>query len=353
MIRVVVAEDSRAARELLVAILERDPAIRVVGEAADGAQAVALAERLRPDLVTMDITMPVMDGFEATREIMTRVPTPILIVSSAAVRDDVALSLQATRLGALMVIPKPEGPASPRFERDAAELVAMARAMAGVKVVRRWAVPPGRAPAAPGAAPAPLPARRDGGGASRVLAIVSSTGGPAALQQLLGDLPADFSWPVLVVQHIAHGFTAPLAQWLDGAVALRVKVAEAGERLAAGTVYVAPDDRHLGVHRDGTALLSGADAVRGFRPSGSYLFESVAEVFGAAAVGVILTGMGDDGVAGLRALHAAGALVLAQDEGSSVVYGMPREAVRAGVVSEVLPVDRIGGRVAAVARGSA
>ena len=345
MIRVVVAEDSRTARDLLVAILEADPGLSVVGQAANGAEAVALAERLRPDLVTMDIHMPVMDGFEATREIMNRAPTPILIVSSVANRDDVELSLQATRLGALMVLPKPEGPGSERFERDAAELVAMARAMAGVKVIRRWADPAPRA--AGGALSAPWRPRVP----PRVVAIASSTGGPAALQQVLGELPASFPWPVLVVQHIAHGFTEPLARWLDGACALRVKVAQAGEPLLAGTVYLAPDDRHLGANADGTALLSGMAPVKGFRPSGTFLFESVAREFGGAAVAVILTGMGNDGVDGLRRLHGAGAHVVAQDEGSSVVYGMPREAVLAGVASEVLPLDRIGARLAAMAKG--
>ncbi|HEX2203115.1 MAG TPA: response regulator, partial [Longimicrobium sp.] len=149
MIRVLVAEDSHAARELLVAILESDPGIEVVGQAADGAEAVEMAERLRPDLVTMDIQMPGMDGFEATRQIMVRAPAPILMVSSLARREDVELSLKATRLGAVMVLPKPAGPGSDGFARDRDELVAMARAMAGVKVVRRWASTLGPAPAAP------------------------------------------------------------------------------------------------------------------------------------------------------------------------------------------------------------
>jgi two-component system chemotaxis response regulator CheB len=346
MIRVVVAEDSRTVRELLVSILESSPDLRVVGQASNGAEAVALAERLRPDLVTMDIHMPVMDGFEATRQIMARVPTPILIVSSAASPGDVELSLQATRLGALMVLPKPGAPGSPRFEREARELVSMARAMAGVKVVRQRPAPSARVPASLPPEPRfPVPH-------PRVVAMVSSTGGPAALQQVLGELPAAFPWPVLVVQHIAHGFTGALAHWLDGGCPLRVKVAEAGERLLPGVVYVAPDDRHLGAHPDATALLSAAEAVRGFRPSGTFLFDSVARSFGAAAVGVILTGMGNDGVEGLRRLHAAGAQVIAQDEASSVVYGMPREAVLAGVATEVLALDRIGPRLAGMARAA-
>ncbi len=343
MIRVVVAEDSRAARELLVEILRGDPGITVVGEAADGARAVEMVERMRPDLVTMDIHMPGMDGFQATREIMARVPTPILIVSSAADRSDVALSLQATRHGALMVLPKPSSPGSPTFDAEARELVAMVKALADVKLVRRRTVAPS-APATASPAPGPRPGPRP-----RVVAVAASTGGPAAIQTVLSALPGDFPLPVLVVQHISPGFVGPLAEWLGGSTPLRVRVAGVGERLAAGTVYLAPDGHHLGVGAGGLVLLGDGAPVAGFRPSGSFLFQSVARAYGAAAVAVILTGMGSDGVAGLEAARKAGARVLAQDEATCVVYGMPREAVRAGVVDEVLPLEAIAGRLRALA----
>jgi len=344
MIRVLVAEDSRAERALLVSILESDPAIRVVGEAADGAQAVEMTLRLRPDLVTMDVHMPRLDGLEATREIMVRAPTPIVVVSSSVRPDDIALSLRATGAGALAAIAKPEGPASPRFEEDRAQLVAMVRAMADVKVVRRWGARPETAvPAAPTPVPrAPV----------RLVAVAASTGGPVALQTLLSALPASFPVPVLVVQHMSRGFVEVLARWLGTATALRVKVAAAGERLVPGTVYLAPDDQHLGATPDGAVELSAAPPQEGFRPSASYLFRSSAAAYGESLLAVILTGMGSDGVRGLRAAREAGALVLAQDEESSVIYGMPREAVQAVVVGAVLPLESIGPRLASLVSAS-
>lgn len=339
MIRVVVAEDSRAQRALLVAILERDPGIRVVGAAVDGEEALEMTIRLRPDLVTMDVHMPGLDGLEATRRIMVEAPTPIVVVSSG-VPDDIALSLRATAAGALAAVAKPEGPTSPRFEAQSAQLVATVRAMADVKVVRRWGERPTSAP------PPALPAAR---GPVRAVAMAASTGGPAALQSILGALPAAFPAPILVVQHLSHGFVEVLARWLGTATGLRVVVAEAEERLCPGTVYLAPDDRHLGVTERGAVALSAAPPLDGFRPSASHLFGSAAGAYGDTLVAVILTGMGTDGVAGLRTVRSSGGLVLAQDRASSVIYGMPGEAVQAGLVDAVLPVESIAPRLVRLA----
>lgn len=338
-IRVLVAEDSPTARALLVAMLESDPQIVVVAEASDGAEAVTLAEALRPDLVTMDVHMPRLDGLEATREIMIRAPAPIMIVT-AHDPNDVALSLDATAAGAVMVIEKPVAPSAAAFAEQRDYLVGMAKAMSQVRVVRRWA-PKQPRPMTPARA---VPRTADHP-AVDVVAIAASTGGPAALLQLLRELPRDFPTPVLLVQHIAYGFTPGFAQWLGAGCRVDVRVASDGERLAAGTVYVAPDGAHLGVDAQRSARLSAAPPVGGFRPSATHLFESVTRVYGARTAAVILTGMGADGVEGLRAVRRARGIVFAQDEASCVVYGMPREAILAGLVDAVLPPDRIGDRL--------
>ena len=346
MIRVLVAEDSVTVRELLVAILESDPEIRVVGQAKNGLEAVGLARELRPDLITMDVHMPVMDGFTATKEIMVALPTPIIIVSSSASERDVELSFNALRAGALMVIPKPDDPGSPQFNGRQEQFLAMAKAMADVKVVRRW----GRLAERTGDVPSGR-VRPRRAGAVRLVVIGASTGGPAALQRILADLPADLPVPILVVQHIAHGFTGGLADWLGASCGLRVKVATPNEPLAPRTVFLAPDDRHLGVGDGQRIAVLDAPPVAGFRPSASFLFESAARAFGSAMAAVILTGMGSDGVAGLGAVRAEGGYVIAQDGGSCVVNGMPGAAVEAGVVDAVLAPEDIAIRLVGLVRG--
>jgi len=346
MIRVLVAEDSVTAREVLVAVLESDPDITVVGQAKDGVEAVELAKRLRPDLITMDVHMPVLDGFEATKEIMVHVPTPVLIVSSSHSRRDVELSLNAMRAGALMVIAKPENPTAETFGSRRAHFVAMVKAMADVKVVRRWERRPGQA------RPSQAPTPRRHSATVRLVAIGASTGGPVALEQVLSTLPGDFPVPILIVQHIAAGFVDGLAQWLSGSSNLHVKMAADGEALRARCAYLAPDGSHLGVTPDGRVRLTNAAPLGGIRPSASHLFESAAQAYGPAVAAVILTGMGRDGVDGLTAVRAGGGYVIAQDEATSVVYGMPREAVAAGVVDESAPIGDVAARLLTLVRRS-
>lgn len=335
MIRVLVAEDSRTVRELLVRILTSDPQIEVVGQAATGAEAVELAERLRPNVVTMDIHMPVMDGLEATKEIMTVAPTPIVIVSSSASQKDVELSLHATRAGALLVLRTPDNPRSPHFGKLRDEFLLMVKAMAEVKVVRQWRPERfARASTQPRAQRTP-----------RLIAIAASTGGPAALQQILAALPRDYAVPIAVVQHIADGFANGLADWLHTSCDLRVRVAQHGDMLCGRTVYIAPDNVHLGVASTGHVALCDGPPLGGFRPSATHLFRSAAASYGSALAAVVLSGMGRDGVDGLQAVRAGGGLVLAQDKESCVVFGMPREAIHAGAVDEVLPVQSIAARL--------
>ena len=339
-IRALVVDDSPTSRQVLVAILQADDEIEVVGQAADGLEAVEMVKRLRPDIVTMDVHMPKLDGFAATKRIMVEAPTPILITTSVDPRV-LSVSLEAVRAGALAVHAKPGNPRRPAFDEEARELVRQVKAMSQVMVVRHYERAPDPAPVTlPRSALAlhDLPAE--------VVAIAASTGGPAAIHRILTTLPADFPVPIMVVQHISRGFIPGFAGWLDKACALRVKAAQEGEALRPGTVYVAVDDYHLSLSPSRRIHLSAAPAVGGFRPSGTVLFESVAAVFRSRAVAVILTGMGRDGVDGLPAIRRAGGRIVAESEATAVVYGMPAAAVSAGLVDFILPLDQVCAAIA-------
>lgn len=338
MIRTLVAEDSITTRELLVAVLRSDPDVEVVGEAKDGLEAVEMTKQLRPHVVTMDIQMPRVDGFEATRRIMVEAPTPIVVVSASVDVRAVEVSMHALRAGALTVLPKPPGPEAPDFEEQAKRFLDTVKAMSQVKVVRRWA----RATEAVRVAPL-----HGGAGARpRIIAIGASTGGPAALARIFSELPGDLPVPILVVQHISKGFISGLAAWLNTVSTLPVQVARDGEPLLPRTVYLAPDDGHLGVAADRSCIsITRSQPIGGFQPSVTHLFESIAGTYGNAAMALILTGMGTDGVDGLRAVRRAGGRVIGQDEETSVVFGMPGAAVAAGLVDVTLPIEAIAARI--------
>jgi two-component system chemotaxis response regulator CheB len=329
LIRVLVVEDSRAQRELLVGLLQSTGEFVVAGTAGNGQEAIDATLRLRPDIVAMDIHLPVLDGYDATRQIMRRCPTPIVMVS-ASDGDANRRSVEALAAGALAVVRKPTSARHANHQEERATFLTTLRLMAGVRVVTRHS--------ARLLAPAPTTAPST---SPLVLAIAASTGGPAAVQTLLSGLGKQFPLPILVAQHIARGFVPALAEWLNATVPLEVRLAQPEERLLPGHVYLAPDDHHLLVRDRLYAALRPATPQDRYCPGADLLFESVAKSYGARAIGLVLTGMGDDGTLGLRALRAAGAQTLAQDEASCVVYGMPRAAVAAGAITSVVPLNAL------------
>jgi two-component system chemotaxis response regulator CheB len=339
-LRVLVVEDSAVARRLLVHILSGDPELRVIAEAQDGDEAVRVATRHRPDVIVMDVVMPSMGGLEATLRIMERLPTPVVLVSADYHPGDVGKSFEALTAGALTLMAKPSGPEGSTFAAEAAALTSTVKLMADVKVVRRRAVPATGQTLMAGPSTTSIRARLH---PVEIVAIAASTGGPAALATILGALPRETPVPIVVVQHNTAGFDDVLVDWLDTTSPVPVRLARDGEPLRAGEVLIAPSGAHLGVTAGGTVALSSDPPIGGHRPSATHLFRSAARAYGAAAVGVILTGIGEDGVAGLAILKEAGGLVLAQDEATSVVYGMPGIAASLGIVDRVLPVDRIAG----------
>ncbi len=346
-IRVLVVDDSPAQLALLVGMLRGAGDFEVVGTASDGRAAVGAVDRLRPQVVAMDIHLPLMDGYEATRRIMERCPTPVVMVSSSD-GDAGRRSVQALAAGALAVVRKPGSPIHATGQADRAQFLTTLRLMSGVRVVTRHARREVAAPTAPAASLlglAPLAAPRP-----EVVAIAASTGGPAALQALLGGLGPGFGLPLLVAQHIARGFSAALVEWLAGVIPLPVRIARADERLEPGVVYFAPDEYHLLLGAPGRAGLIRGEAADRYCPSADRLFASVAAVYGARAIGVIMTGMGDDGARGLGQMRAAGAATLAQDEASCVVYGMPQAALAAGAVTRTCALAALPLAVLAAAR---
>ncbi|WJW74555.1 chemotaxis response regulator protein-glutamate methylesterase [Thiohalobacter sp. IOR34] len=350
-VRVLVVDDSGFFRRRIVEILDADPAIEVVGTAADGLQAVQKVLELKPDVVTMDIEMPVMDGITAVRRIMAVRPTPVLMFSSLSYEGAKA-TLDALEAGAVDFLPK-------RFDEFAQDREAAKRLLCSrVLVVGRRGR--GEVPAAPSAVrhplsgPAPLAAPAGRGRVPQLVAIGCSTGGPVALLQVLKALPGDWPVPLLLIQHMPASFTPAFAQRLDQQCAIRVKEAEDGEPLEAGTAYLAPGGRQLTLSgrggRYGLRVADGDPALH-YRPSVDITFQSLARDFSGRVLALVLTGMGADGREGARALKARGAEIWAQDEASCVIFGMPGAIVEAGLADQVLPLSEIGPALARAVAG--
>lgn len=347
MFRVLVVEDSAVIRELIVHILESDPALQVIGTANDGEEAIKAAQSEQPDVITMDINMPKIDGFEATRQIMETTPTPIVMVTASWDPKEVATGFRAMEAGAVAVIAKPPGIGHPDHAALAKELVQTVKNMAEVKVVRRWARTR-RAPKAADGMMTPLPEPKGRTNQLKLVAIGTSTGGPIALQTLLSALPRQFPVPIVIVQHIAAGFISGFVEWLGQTTGHSIHVATDGESLLPGHVYVAPDGFQMRMKSRGKIELTLDQAEYGLYPSVSYLFRSVAQVYGAHAVGILLTGMGRDGAAELKLMRDAGAITFVQDKESSVIHGMPGEAIRLDAATYVLTPERIAGALIAL-----
>jgi two-component system, chemotaxis family, protein-glutamate methylesterase/glutaminase len=341
--RVLVVEDSPTVRAHLCAALAADPEIERVGEAADGKAAIECCQALRPDVVTIDMMLPVMSGLAATEYIMAHCPTPILIVSSSFNRGEVFKTYDALAAGAVDVLEKPTG--------NEPEGAWQRRFVAQVKLVARIPVithPRLRLAALQRGAP--LPAAAMSKGRPAVIAIGASTGGPAAIVEVLRGMPTAVRQPIVFILHINEPFGHAFADWLDGQSSRRVAYAVDGDPVAAaeGRVVMAPPGRHL-VVCDGRWRLTRDAERHSCRPSVDVLFEAAAREYGGAAAAALLTGMGRDGAAGLLAIRRAGGVTIAQDEASSVVYGMPREAVALGAAERVLPLSEIGPALGALA----
>lgn len=346
--RVLVVEDSLTVRQALIDALSGDPKIEVVGEAADGRRGFELCQSLRPDVITMDMMMPVMTGLSATKEIMAVCATPILIVSSSTERGEAFNTYDALAAGAVDVFEKPKGDASDEpWVRNLCERVKL---VGKIPVVTRFA---GERRAEP---PVTVIAPSAGtpSDATQVVAIGASTGGPHAVSTLLKGLPPNFPVPLLVVIHIADSFCSSLAEWLNSLSPLKVSIPRDGDRMpkpGAGQVFLAPSHYHL-VVRDGRLWYDGGPERHSCRPSVDVLFESVAAEYGPRAIGCLLTGMGKDGAAGLLAMRNAGAVTFAQDEATSVVYGMPREAALLKAASRVLALSEFAPTLRSFVAGS-
>jgi two-component system chemotaxis response regulator CheB len=337
-IRVLVVDDSALMRKLIPAILARDPSIEVVGTAMDGAFALKKIEELHPDVVTLDLEMPRMDGMETLRLIMRRTPLPVILFSTHS-KEGAYATFKALALGAIDFVAKPKDAAAGRIDVIAEQLIEK------IKVAKRAGA---FKSAPPVIVETPLPRKKVNRATlppNRIIAIGISTGGPNALQFLLSQIPADFPASIVIVQHMPEGFTEMFARRLDDCCAIDVQEAKSGDLLVAGRALICPGNRHIMVRRmprGDIAVLSDGPAVNGHRPSADVLFHSVAQEFGLTAVGVIMTGMGEDGAEGLGAIRAAGGMTLAQSEDTCVVGGMPHAAIQKGHVNKIVPLDGLG-----------
>ncbi len=347
-VKVMVVEDSLVVRQLLVHIIDSDPRLVVAAAVSSAEEALREIGRVQPDVISMDIRLPGMDGLEATRKIMSEQPTPIVVIADSIEDASLKISMNALRAGALTVVEKPVGLSNAGYAAIAGTICTQLYIMSQVPVVRQRSFTPWRE-----AQTSLAPRHEPEWSTTRpsIMGIAASTGGPPALAKVLGALPRDFPLPILLVQHMGAPFMEGFASWLDGLMPLEVRLAQDQEIPIPGRVYVAPGDRHLLLSSAGTLKVSAEPPVGNQRPSATMLFQSMARSAGRRSLGVILTGMGEDGAQGLVEMRQAGGYAVAEDESTAVVYGMPAAAARMGGVTVSLPLDLIAPRILRLVRG--
>jgi two-component system chemotaxis response regulator CheB len=339
-IRVLIVEDSAVAREFLRRIISADPRLEVAGMASNAEDALAMIHRVAPDVISLDIRLPGMNGFEATRRIMSERPTPIVVVSAAgAESEEMNLTMEALKAGAVAVVEKPLAPTHEDYAAIAGRLCTQLAIMSQVRLVRQRAIPE----------PSPRPARACHAGGYRVLGVAASTGGPNAILQLLNGLGRDFPLPVVAVQHMTPNFVEGFGAWLASASPFAVEIVTGRTALLPGRLYLAPPERHIAADAYWT-WIEDSPPVCNHRPSAHVLFSSMARNLRDSGLGVLLSGMGEDGAEGLLEMKRAGAYTIAEHESTAVVYGMPAAAVRRGAVCEALPLQSIAPRILELTR---
>ncbi|MBM4066698.1 MAG: chemotaxis-specific protein-glutamate methyltransferase CheB [Planctomycetes bacterium] len=334
-VKVLIVDDSGFTQEVLKTILEKDSAIQIIGMAEDGRKAIELTQKLKPDVIVMDINMPAMNGFEATEHIMAYCPTPILILSSVIDKEGVFTTFNALAAGAVDVMEKPSMLPSNSWSSIGDVLIKKIKSISKAKVVTHVK---GRVKEF---SPHVKPVSLIKSNTPEIVGIGASTGGPSVVMQILKSIPSDYKPGILVVQHMASGFIKGFSDWLGAACKVKVSLAKDGEKIEGGQALVAPDGCHTIVRSKKTIGLVSGEKVHGVKPSVDVLFNSIAEVYGNSAVGVLLTGMGADGAEGLKHMKERGGATIAQSEDSCAVFGMPKVAIEKGAASKVLSVEEI------------
>ncbi|MDP3980629.1 MAG: chemotaxis-specific protein-glutamate methyltransferase CheB [Chlamydiota bacterium] len=343
VIRVLIAEDSTVSAEIIKCVLEHDPQIRVIGVATNGVDVVAMTVEMKPDIITMDIHMPLMDGLEAVKQVMAYCPTPVLILSSSINSErNMDKVFKAISYGALDVMEKKVFEGYDVDDIFKKELIDKIKFLYKINVITHPLAKIEKSSGERHLHRIHTPVKTN---VCSIIGIVASTGGPNALLKILKELPKKGVPPIVVVQHITHGFLEGLVEWLDRETSIQIKVAHDMDKLMPGIVYFAPDKFQMRISSEGNVHLCDEIIVDGHKPSGTVLLSSIAESFGARSLGIILTGMGGDGATGIKKIHEAGGRTIAQDEGSCIIYGMPKIAFKMGVVDEVLPIGEIAQRL--------